>query len=83
MVQQSLPLHDKFAQTARILRLLKTKKTVTNFELNNIAFRYSARIKDLRDEGHRIVSTHITGSQWTFTYLGHEDDDDHEYPDVA
>lgn len=81
MVQQSLALNDKDAQIKKILRLLKTKGTVTNYELNKIAFRYSARIKNLRDEGHRIVSNHVGGSLWTFTYKGHEDDE-REYGEV-
>jgi hypothetical protein len=81
-VQQSLPLNDKEAQTKRILRLLKTKHTVTNYELNKIAFRYSARIRNLREQGYIIVSNHVGGSLWTFTFKGHEDDEQ-EYGDVG
>jgi hypothetical protein len=39
----------------------------TNFELNGICFRYGARIKDLRDEGHNIIT--VKGkkkSEWRF-----------------
>lgn len=41
-------------QTQKILKKLKSKKSVKNYELNQIAFRYSARIKDLRDMGYQI-----------------------------
>lgn len=79
MVQQSLPLNDKEAQAKKILALLKSRGTVTNYELNKIAFRYSARIMDLRKEGYRIVSNKVKGSLWEFTYRGHEDDNVREY----
>lgn len=70
---------DKETQTKKILGLLKTKKTVTNYELNQICFRYAARIHDLRSEGYRIVSNHVGGSLWTFVYKGHEDDSVKEF----
>jgi hypothetical protein len=60
----------KEAQTARILRMLKNQNRVTNRELNKICFRYSARIKELRDEGHLIVSSHIKDGLWEYSYKG-------------
>lgn len=54
-------------QQEKILELLeKHPKGVTNFDLNKIAFRYSARIKDLREQGYDISATHIKGSEWSF-----------------
>lgn len=46
----------KVSQTERILRLLKRrgKFGASNRELNSICFRYSARIHELRKEGHHI-----------------------------
>lgn len=41
-------------QTARILRLLKDRRFVTNIDLNKICFRYGARLHDLRKEGYQI-----------------------------
>lgn len=41
-------------QIERILKKLRSKKSVKNYELNKICFRYSARIKDLRDKGYEI-----------------------------
>jgi len=63
---------DKDTQTAKILRLLKAHGTVTNIELSRICFRYSARIHELRREGHNITSVHDKGSVWRFVY--NEDD---------
>lgn len=63
-------MSDTITQAGRILKLLKSKPSVTNNELNRICMRYSARIKDLRDEGHNIVSTHVKGPLWEFTLAG-------------
>lgn len=60
---------NKDTQTAKILRLLKTNTTVPNYELNKVCFRYSARIHDLRREGHNIVATHVKDSQWDFSLI--------------
>jgi hypothetical protein len=62
------------SQTARILNLLKNQGKATNRELNVICFRYGARILDLRNEGHIIVSNHIKDGLWEFIYKGHTDD---------
>lgn len=48
----------KQTQTARILRLLKSNRFVTNADLNKICFRYSARIHELRDEGWEIEKSY-------------------------
>lgn len=48
-------------QKDRILRLLRTHPSVTNADLNQIAFRYSARIEELRNEGHDIRWASIKG----------------------
>jgi len=42
---------------------------VTNYDLNDICFRYSARIKDLRDDGHNIVAIKEKGSRWRFVLI--------------
>ncbi len=44
----------KTNQTAKVLRLLKTRRFVTNIELNRLCFRYGARIHELRREGWNI-----------------------------
>lgn len=44
-------------------------KGVLNIDLMPIAWRYSARIADLRRDGHRIRTTHIKNAVWRFTLL--------------
>jgi len=80
-VQQNLPLNDKQAQIKKILTLFKTKRTVSNFELNKVCYRYAARIHELRKDGYRIVSNHVGGGLWNFVYMGHEDDGTREFDD--
>ena len=48
------------SQKERILARLR-KGPATNRELNDIAFRYSARIAELRDEGHAIAWRAVKG----------------------
>lgn len=66
---------NKLTQTARILKLLKTQGQATNVELIRIAWRYSARIADLRAEGHVIKTVHEGGTLWRWIYIGHSDDE--------
>jgi hypothetical protein len=65
----------KLSQTARILRLLKEQGEASNGQLNKICFRYSARLKDLRNEGHHILSVREKNGLWRFVYKGHRDDE--------
>lgn len=44
----------KDTQQKRILRLLKQRPYVTNLDLNDICFRYTARIHELRNDGWNI-----------------------------
>lgn len=67
-------MSEKLTQTAKILALLKKKGKVSNFELRTIAWRYPARVRDLKNEGHIIRSVHDTGARWYYIYDGHKDD---------
>ncbi len=49
----------KTSQTKRILTKLRVNRTVTNTELNKIAYRYSARILELRNDGHNIQKKYV------------------------
>lgn len=61
----------KLTQKQRILEALEAKGSVTNIELNNLGiYRYSARIKDLRDAGHLIEAVHVRDGLWKFVYGG-------------
>jgi hypothetical protein len=54
-------------QKERILARLQ-RGPATNRDLNQIAFRYSARIAELRDEGHSIVWSPVKGRQGLTLY---------------
>lgn len=59
----------RMSQRDKVLAAIKAGP-VTNFELNKICYRYSARIYELREEGHQI-STHIVDKATTvYTYRG-------------
>ncbi|WP_026536959.1 hypothetical protein [Arthrobacter sp. 9MFCol3.1] len=62
-------------QTERIYDKLEAAgdKGVLNIDLMPIAWRYSARIADLRRDGHRIRTTHIKNAVWKFTLLSDDD----------
>lgn len=47
--------------TQKIIALLEKKKKVTNRELNNICFRYGARLWELRHELGYDIKTHREG----------------------
>lgn len=55
-------------QTERIYKLLKKrpKSGVTNYELNKIAFRYAARIHEMRKDGLPISIIHVKDSLWIY-----------------
>lgn len=67
-------MSEKLSQTARILKLFKAKHRATNNQLNKICYRYSARIAELRSEGHQILTERVKDGLFVYTYLGHEDD---------
>lgn len=62
-------------QKDRILDLLVKAglQGVTNAELNKIAFRYAARIQELRKEGCQISTVQI--KKGLFTFILHQDDE--------
>lgn len=55
-------------QKEKILARLK-RGPATSPELNEIAFRYSARIDDLRKLGHNITSERLKQGVWLFTLI--------------
>ncbi|MHD0307516.1 hypothetical protein [Rhodococcus erythropolis] len=63
----------KETHTAKILKLLKTKGKVSNLELRKVAWRYPARVLDLKHEGHLIRSVHDKGPLWFYIYDGEQD----------
>lgn len=67
-------MSESLTQTSKILALLKKKRKVSNFELRTIAWRYPARILNLKQDGYLIRSVHDTGARWYYIYDGHKDD---------
>lgn len=67
-------MSEKLTQTAKILNLLKKKGKVSNFELRTIAWRYPARVLDLKHEGHLIRSVQENKTLWYYIYDGQKDD---------
>lgn len=59
MNQVTDEIKRRIPQTEKILALLKEKPYVTNVELNRICFRYSARILELRNDGHDIQRKYL------------------------
>lgn len=67
-------LYKPKTQKERILDKLERAgdKGVSNIDLNQICFRYSARLKDLRDEGYQISTIRVKDS--IFTFILHKED---------
>lgn len=70
------------SKKTRILNLLKSKKYVTNVELNRIAYRYSARLAELREEyeietheRHPITHQTMGGLRWYELRLERDEND--------
>lgn len=58
----------------RVLHALKERGSMTNGELNRITCRYSARIAELRHDGHDILTERVSPGLFRYTYMGHQDD---------
>lgn len=53
-----------------LLDLFKLRKAMFNYELNAICYRYSARIKELRDAGWDIVTSYVKPGVFKYTFKG-------------
>ena len=54
------------SQGDRILDLFKKERVVTNRQLNDIAFRYGARIHELRKDGYDIRTRRVKEGLFEF-----------------
>lgn len=81
MDTQTYFANKHISKTAKILRLLLDKGTVTNVELNKICYRYSARVHELRKEGHMISTLFLGDGLYSYTYKGIKREK--EYDEVA
>lgn len=57
------------SKEARILRLFKEQKRLTQRELNRISYRYGSIIHTLRKEGHNIVTVPVDYRTGQFEYV--------------
>ena len=65
-------------QSTKILKKLKENRFVTNLELNSICYRYSARIHELRADGHLIERDYVKPGVYRYWLVRQEK----EYGDV-
>lgn len=76
MVQQTMDLKKELSrrksQTQKILELLQQSPegSVTNVDLQRIAFNYTMRISELRKEGHIINSEYFKTGVFRYFYNG-------------
>lgn len=63
------------SQTQRILDVLKGDREVTNATLNRIGFDYTARISELRKEGHVILAEYVKPGLFRYHYQGQDTHD--------
>lgn len=59
------------SQYTQMLEMLKDRREVTNLDLAKISFRYSARIGDMRKNGHKITAIYDKPGVWRYVYRGH------------
>jgi hypothetical protein len=59
------------SQTQKLIDIFKRRgyRGIYNYELNSICFRYSARIKELRDAGFQIVTQYIKPGVFKYTLM--------------
>lgn len=68
------------SQTARLLALFKKHGRLTNrFMADHVCLRYSARIAELRSEGHIIVANRIKEGLFEYTYKGQTEEAELEH----
>ena len=54
----------------RVLAALQDQRSLTNEQLNDICYRYGARIFELRQEGHQIDRTFSSRGRVVYEYRG-------------
>lgn len=66
MSAERLPHGRMASQKAQILKLLRGYRWVKQHELCAITHRFSARIAELRAEGHNITSMRVGETAWEY-----------------
>lgn len=64
------------SQTGRLLKAFKEHRQLTNRQIVEKigSFRYSARIAELRSEGHVILCERVKQGLFRYTYMGLKED---------
>lgn len=70
-----IEMQRRRSQSARILDLLKSGDEVTTLNLARIAFDYTARVSELRKEGHVILAEYEKPGVFRYSYLGQKDEE--------
>jgi hypothetical protein len=60
----------RISQRQKILHLLRTKRDITNIDLQRIAFNYTMRISELRKDGHKIQAVYEKPGVFKYYYKG-------------
>lgn len=68
-VAAATEIAGRLTQREKVGILLRRRGTVTNAELNQICFRYAARIHELRARGWVITTQKVRGSLVSFTLV--------------
>lgn len=71
MEQMKTERKRRISAKMRVLELLQCFTTRTNIQLNDVCFRYGARIYELRKEGYRIDRKHKGKGVYEYHYRGH------------
>jgi len=69
------------SQTANMLKQFKLKGVLTTSDLQRLGTGCSSRLKELRNEGHLIVSQYIKPGLYSYTYKGKSGEFDDGLPD--
>lgn len=83
MNYQLLASDPQSTQAERILRAIRQKPGITNFELARIALKYNARISELRQDGWDIRSKRVWRNGRATGTFGYYLEPSNEYGDES
>lgn len=72
-IDMGLEIARRKSKTQRLLELFKAKGEITTRDLYTFGTGCSSRLKELRKEGHVIVSNYERPGFYRYTYLGEKD----------
>lgn len=69
-----LEFQRRKSQSQRILELLKSGRPVYTKDLQSISFKYSSRLDDLKQQGHRWLAEYRKPGVYQYYYKGQKSD---------